>query len=105
LWIADMALPIEIDRTGIAAFCRKWRITEFALFGSVLRSDFGPQSDIDVLVTFDDQAPWSLWDLVAMRDELRQMFHRKVDLVEKRAIKNPFRRRSILSGYEVIHAA
>jgi len=100
-----MPLPIDIDRQAVAAFCDRWRITEFALFGSVLRTDFQPGSDVDVLVTFEESAPWSLWDLVAMQDELSDLFGRKVDLVEKKAIKNPFRRRSILSNYEVIHAA
>jgi predicted nucleotidyltransferase len=100
-----MPFHIQIDQAAIAAFCRKWRITEFALFGSVLRPDFGPHSDVDVLVTFEEDVPWSLWDIVAMQDELSLVFHRKVDLVEKKAIKNPFRRRSILSNYEVIHAA
>lgn len=75
------------------------------MFGSAVRDDFGPQSDIDVLITFEDDVPWSLWDFGAMRDELAEAFGRRVDLVEKRAIKNPFRRHSILSNYEVIHAA
>lgn len=86
-------------------FCRKWRIKEFALFGSVLRDDFRPDSDIDVLVTFEDDAGWSLWDLVDIQDELKALFGREVDLVEKRALRNPFRKREILSTHEVIYAA
>ncbi len=100
-----MTHALPIDRNHIARFCQRWRIREFALFGSALREDFGPKSDVDVLVTFDAGAPWSLWDLTAMRDELAAMFGRNVDLVEKRAIKNPYRRRQILDHYEVIHAA
>lgn len=100
-----MSTRIDIDRERIAAFCSKWRITEFGLFGSVLREDFGPESDIDVLVTFSDDAPWSLLDIVTMRDELAGMLHRPVDIVEKKALVNPYRRRRILSSCEVIHAA
>jgi uncharacterized protein len=96
---------IAVDRERIAAFCRKWRITEFALFGSVLRADFSPDSDVDVLVSFEPEAPWSLWDLLAMQDELAALFGRRVDLVEKEALRNPYRRHEILSTREVIHAA
>jgi len=96
---------IPIDQTQIAEFCRKWQITEFALFGSVLRDDFGPDSDVDVLVTFAPDTPWSLLDVVSMIDELKVIFGREVDLVEKGAIRNPFRRHSILSTKEVVYAA
>ncbi len=95
---------LSIDRRRIEVFCRKWRVVEFALFGSVLREDFGPESDVDVLLSFDPQAPWSLLDLAEMRDELCSLFGRDVDLVEKRAIRNPFRRRAILGHHEVIYA-
>ena len=90
---------------ALNAFCRKWRVQELALFGSVLREDFSPESDVDVLVTFDQEAPWSLWDIIAMRGELEQILGRKVDLVEKDAIRNPFRRREILRTHQVVHAA
>jgi len=96
---------VSVPTEKIAAFCRKWRIVEFALFGSVLRDDFRPDSDVDVLVTFDPGAPWSLWDLIDMRDELREMFGREVDLVEERSLTNPFRRRAILRSKQVIYAA
>ncbi len=100
-----MTVCIEIDKEKIAAFCRKWKITEFSLFGSVLRDDFRPDSDIDVLVTFAEDAPWSLFDLVKMEDELKEMFGRDVDFVEKKALHNPFRRYHILRNREVIYAA
>ncbi|HOO15723.1 MAG: nucleotidyltransferase family protein [Phycisphaerae bacterium] len=95
---------IPIDASKIAAFCRKWRVTEFALFGSVVRDDFRADSDVDVL-SFERDAPWSLWDLLAMRDELGELFGRRVDLVEREALRNPFRRKEILSTRQVIHAA
>ena len=96
---------IPIDHQRIAEFCRKWRITEFALFGSVLRDDFSPDSDVDVLVTFAADAPWSLLDVVSMIDELKAIFGRDVDLVEKGAIRNPYRRHSILTTKEIVYAA
>ncbi len=67
----------------IGSFCRRWKIHELSFFGSVLRDDFGPASDIDVLVSFDDDAQWSLWDFTTMQDELGALFGRKVDLVER----------------------
>ena len=95
---------VEIPTAAIEAFCRKWRIVELALFGSVLRSDFRPDSDIDVLVTFAPDAKWDLWDFVAAKDELDALLGRQVDLVEKRAVQNPIRRRIIHASQEVIYA-
>lgn len=96
---------IVLDPAGIAAFCRAWNIRELSLFGSVLREDFRPDSDVDVLVTFGERADWSLMDLVTMRDELAILFGHEVDLIERRALRNPFRRHEILSHHEVIYAA
>lgn len=96
---------IPIDRERIEEFCRKWQITEFALFGSVLREDFRPDSDVDVLVTFDPASHWSLLHIVEMIEELKSIFGRSVDLVEKDAIRNPFRRHSILTSHQVLYAA
>ena len=96
---------IDIPMDRIAEFCRKWKVSEFSLFGSVLRDDFRPDSDVDVLVQFDPEAPWSLFELVDMTDELVAIFGRKVDLVEKDAIRNPFRRHSILTSHEVLYVA
>jgi uncharacterized protein len=98
-----MAFPI--DSNQITDFCRRWRITEFALFGSAVRDDFRPESDVDVLVTFEPDAPWTLWDLSRMRMELEEIFGREVDLVEKKALRNPFRRQAILANQRVIYAA
>ena len=98
-----MSLAIDIDREKIAAFCRKWRITEFSLFGSVLRDDFRPDSDVDVMVSFTPEAGWSLLDLARMEQELETLFDRPVDLVERSGIersRNPFRKRSVLASAE-----
>ena len=100
-----MSLAIEIDRERIAAFCRRWKIAEFGFFGSVLRDDFGPDSDIDVLVEFEPDAPWSLLDVVRMQEELKDMLGREVDLVEKIGLRNPFRRHEILKSKQVVYVA
>lgn len=103
-----VAPRIPVDRERIADFCRRWQITEFALFGSVLREDFRPDSDVDVLVTFAPEVRHSLFDLVHMQDELELIFGRKVDLVERRAVEyseNYIRRRHILSSVEPVYVA
>ena len=96
---------MDIPKRKIADFCCKWKVIEFALFGSVLSKDFRPDSDIDVLVSFSEDAKWSLFDIVSMQNELNEIFGRDVDLVEKDAIRNPFRRHSILRSKKVIYAA
>ena len=100
-----MDLPISAPLDLVADFCRRWKITEVALFGSVLRPDFRPDSDVDVLVTFAPDEKWSLLDLVAMRDELKEIFGREVDLAEEKCVRNPFKRREILRTKQVIYAA
>ena len=99
-----MVARIDIPMEKIAEFCRKWKIRELSLFGSVLRDDFGDQSDVDVLVSFDPDSEWDLFDLSDMRDELAAVLARPVDLVEKEALRNPIRRRHILAGREIIYA-
>jgi len=96
---------IEISESQLAELCRKWKVTELSLFGSILRDDFGPDSDVDVLVVFQPDAPWSLWDLLDMREELQDLFGRTIDLVEKEALRNPFRRYEILKNHKVLYAA
>ena len=81
------------------------QITEFALFGSVLTDEFGPGSDVDVLVNYSNEAGWSLLDLAAMQEKLEQIFGRPVDLVERDTLRNPFRRQRILATKRVIYAA
>jgi uncharacterized protein len=100
-----MGFAVNIDSDKIAAFCRKWKVKELALFGSVLRRDFRPDSDVDVLVTFEPNMPWSLYDWVDMIEELRQIFGRDVDLVSRQGLRNPYRRQTILSSCEVVYAA
>lgn len=98
---------IAIDDEAITAFCQQWKVVELSLFGSVLRDDFGPHSDVDVLVVFEADAPWSYWDWGAMTAQLETIFGRSVDLVEKRSVVNPYRRHHILTTRRIIyrHAA
>lgn len=98
--IEKAILPDEV----LTDFCRRWRITEMSIFGSALRADFGPESDLDVLVSFDGNARWSLFDLIKMKDELAEISGREVDLVEKGSLGNPFRRFEILNNRKVIYA-
>jgi len=96
---------IEIPKKDIEAFCRKWRVKELSIFGSALRDDFGPKSDIDVLVELEPDHGLSLYDWIDMIDELKTVFQREVDLVAKGGLRNPFRRHEILRTAEVIYAA
>jgi predicted nucleotidyltransferase len=99
---------LNITDDQLAGFCRKWKIVEVWLFGSVLRDDFTPRSDIDVMVRFEDAAPWSLFELAAMKLELEALTGRTVDLIEKPAVehhRNPWTRHEILSTAERVYAA
>ena len=102
-----MTIAVELPMEKIAEFCHKWQVTEFALFGSVLRDDFRPDSsDIDVMVQFDPEAHPTLFDLTYMEEELKILFHRDVDLVTRKGIeasRNYLRRKSILSSAQVIY--
>jgi predicted nucleotidyltransferase len=103
-----MSAHIFLNREQIAEFCQRWRITELALFGSVLRADFRPDSDVDVLVSFASDAHWTLFDMVHMQNEMSQILGREVDLVSRRGLeasRNYLRRDAILSSAEVVHVA
>ena len=96
---------IEIPSEQVSEFCRRNRIRKLSLFGSVLRNDFRPDSDIDVLVEFEPEAEHSLFDLLRMQDELQDLFGREVDLVEASGLRNPFRRQEIMRTQRPIFAA
>ncbi|NES18317.1 MAG: nucleotidyltransferase family protein [Symploca sp. SIO3E6] len=98
---------IELPTKEIADFCKRWQVTEFALFGSVLRDDFRSDSDIDVMVEFDPEAHPTFSSLDQMEAELQSIFHRDVDLVTRQGIetsRNYLRRHEILSSAQVIYA-
>lgn len=103
-----MSPQVQLDMEKMTDFCRRWGVSELALFGSVLRDDFRPDSDIDVLVSFSADARRDLFDLVDMEDELSAIFGRSVDLVCREGIErshNFIRRKAILSTAEVLYAA
>ena len=89
----------------IAAFCKRWKVVEFALFGSAVRDDFMPESDIDALVSFAPDSNWGLFEHVQMRQELKSIFARDVDLITRRALeqsRNSLLRAEILSTAKVV---
>lgn len=103
-----MASDFQVDRDRLAEFCRRWQVSELALFGSVLRPDYRSDSDVDVLVTFAPEARRTLFDLVEMSDELGRIFGRRVDLVSRRGIErslNARRRRAILDSAQTVYVA
>jgi len=98
-------LHVDVPIEQVKGFCLKWKVREFSLFGSVLRDDFGPDSDVDVLVELEPDHPWTLHGWIDMIEELKELFGREVDLVEKAAVRNPFRRRHIMNNRWVVYAA
>ncbi|RLB85405.1 MAG: nucleotidyltransferase [Deltaproteobacteria bacterium] len=97
---------IDISQERVADFCRRWQISEMALFGSVLRDDFGPESNLDVLAAFAPGAEWGLLDHVRMEQELTDLLGCKVDLFTKRAVERSsdwILRREILGTAEVVY--
>jgi len=99
---------IKIPSRLIEEFCKKWNITEFALFGSVLRDDFSPDSDVDVLVTFEHNAKTTLFDLARMQKELEEILGRHVDILSRRGVergRNKRRRDAILSSAVTVYGA
>jgi predicted nucleotidyltransferase len=104
--IRIMALRIRIPDSDLVGFCKRWKVARLAVFGSALRDDFGPESDVDLLVDFTPGAQWSLFDLVGMEEELQTLLGREVDLVERAAIEqseNYIRRRNILANTKVLY--
>ena len=104
----DIIATIPVSESELAAFCTRWQIVELAVFGSALRDDFGPQSDVDLLVTFIPDATWSLLDHMRMELELVELFHREVDLIVRKTIEQsatPQRRNEILNSAQVIFSA
>ena len=98
-------VKIPIPESRIRNFCQKWKIAELSVFGSALREDFRPDSDVDLLVTFAQDAEWTLYDWVDMIAELRVIFGRDVDLLSSQSLRNPFRRHEILKTRETLYAA
>ena len=100
-----MNANVQLDRSALAEFCRKWRIRELSIFGSALREDFNANSDLDFLVSFEPGVPLDIDRLLDMKEELEARFGRPVDLVEKEAMRNPWRKHEILKTRQVLYAA
>jgi hypothetical protein len=99
-------LRIDMPQAELFEFCERWKIAEFAFFGSVLRDDFRADSDLDVLISFSPGADWSLLDHIQMEKELSRLLNREIDLFTRRAVEqshNDIRRQEILGTAEVIY--
>lgn len=102
--VGALSIPME----QLEALCQRWRIVELALFGSVLRDDFGPDSDVDVLVTFEDPATIGIIEFDQLRRELEALFARRVDLLERAVVlqqRNPWFKHAVLSGARTVYRA
>ena len=103
-----MTARITIPSDRIATFCKRWQVVELALFGSVVRPDFGPDSDVDVLVRFDPGARRTLFDIVRMQEDLSEVLGRDVDLITRAAVegsRNYIRSKEILESSQGCYAA
>jgi len=101
---------MEVDRLGVPAhalaeLARRHQLRELSIFGSVLRSDFRPDSDVDVLIEFEPGEMMTIERFLRIQDELESLFGRRVDLVEKPLLRNPYRRGEILRTRRVLYAA
>ncbi len=99
---------ISINREQLTAFCQKYQIGQLSFFGSVLRDDFSPDSDVDVLVEFLPEAKHSLFDFIRMQDELKIILGREVDLVSRRGVessRNHLRKQAIFESAEVVYGS
>lgn len=96
-------MTVDIPKATIRDFCSRWRIKQLAVFGSALGDEFRPDSDIDILVVLRDDARWGLFDHQRAEDELSGLLGRKVDLVNKAGLRNPFRRHHILNHHRIVY--
>ena len=102
--LVDTRLPAQ----PVADFCQRWCISELALFGSALRDDFRPDSDLDILVTFEPDADWGLLDHIRMERELATILGRDINLLTRRSVEqshNWIRRQEILDSAEVVYGS
>ncbi len=100
-----MNAQVHLDPEFLGDFCRRWRIRELSLFGSALRDDFRPDSDLDFLVSFEPGVALDIDTWLEIKEGLEAHFGRPVDLVEKEAMRNPWRKQEILRTREIVYAA
>src|SRR5215470_7071084 len=96
---------IFLNYNDVILLCKKYNINELSIFGSSIRDDFSQNSDVDILVSFDNNSEITLFDIMDLEKEFSQLVKREVDIVEKEALKNPIRKNKILSTREIIYAA
>jgi predicted nucleotidyltransferase len=99
---------IELDEAALSAFCEKWGVAELSVFGSALRDDFRPDSDIDFLVTWKPGVRRTWHDIWSMKEELGELVGREAGIAQRHVVEsdaNPFRRRRILESATRVYAA
>ena len=96
---------VFLDFNDVIRLCKEYYIVELSIFGSSIRDDFTPNSDVDILVSFEHDAKITLFDIMELEKEFSQLLNKKVDIVEKESLKNPIRKNKILSTREIIYAA
>lgn len=99
-------LRVDLPLEALAELCRRWKVDRLEVFGSSLRVDFSPGSDVDFLYTAAPDAQWG-WDIVDLRDELSRLLKRPVHLVSRQAIEhstNQIKRDLILGQAQVVYA-
>lgn len=102
------SINLGVEPKKIADFCRKWKISRLSAFGSIVRGELKAESDIDLLVTFSNDADWTMFDHFNMEEELSHILGREVDIVNIRALeenKNPIYQKEILNSARQIYAA
>src|SRR5437764_9393447 len=97
-------MAIALPEPAVRDICRRYSVKELAIFGSALRDDFRPDSDVDLLIEFQPDAGASLLDLFRMQRELEELTQRRVDLVSKRGL-HPVIRDTVLEEREVLWSA
>ncbi len=99
-----MSTTLAVDRRRLSALCRRWKVRELYLFGSMADGTAGPRSDVDLMVTFLPRHGWSLLDLAQMQLDLQDLFGREVDLMTGSEIRNPFVRKTVLANRKRLYA-
>ncbi len=100
------ALRVPVTKEALIALCQKWKVRSLAVFGSILTPEFSPSSDIDLLVLFEEGEAPSIFELVQMREDFKDLFRRPVDIVSRKAIErssNPYRKEEIIGTSQMIY--
>lgn len=97
-------LQLHMDDPRIISIAEKYAIRRISIFGSAIRDDFGPKSDVDLLIELSHERKYSYFDILEIQEQFEKIFLRKVDIVEKNSLRNPFRKESILNSAKEIYA-